>query len=265
VLADNPDLAAEVTRAYFATLQDFLNDPDKFQRAAARDASKPADVAARMLAGIKFAALDDNLADWLPAGSPTPGLAESAESIGKILADHGQPVALPGGDPMGILYAQTLAGIGKNRAGIPELISAGYRSAAYYPPLSGEEWTALSKKMRGTLLDEPITFRPGSTEVGEEFQDVLRAAAPKLAHYPAYRIVVEAHVTPSDQPGADHALSKQRADAVKRFLVWECRVPEDRVLAIGAGGSDPPPVIAGEGSRAWERRTRRARIMLVGD
>jgi hypothetical protein len=34
---------------------------------------------------------------------------------------------------------------------------------------------------------QPITFRPGSTEITEEFQDELRDAVPKLRHYPTYR------------------------------------------------------------------------------
>ncbi len=263
VLADNPALVTDVTRAYFATLHDFLNDPEKLRQAAARDTGKPADVAAKMLAGIKFATLDDNLTGWLRPGNPQ--LATNTESIRKILADYGRSVSLPNNDPLGILYGQVVAALGADRTGITNLPTSGYRDTTHYPPLDDEQWTELRTKVRGTLLEEPITFRPGSTVIPEEFQTILRAAVPKLAHYPAYRVVVEAHVTPSEDAVADVALSKERADAVKDFLVWECAVPENRVHTVGAGGSNPPPALASEGARAWERRTRRARIMLVGD
>ena len=73
--------------------------------------------------------------------------------------------------------------------------------------------------MRGTLLDEPIVFPPGQTEIPEDFQASIRDAAPKLANYPTFRVVVEAHVSPGDSSEADQALSEARALEVKRFLV----------------------------------------------
>ncbi len=134
----------------------------------------------------------------------------------------------------------------------------------YYPPLTPEQWDALSRQVRGTLLDEPIVFQPGQTEIPEDFQASIRDAAPKLANYPAFRVVVEAHVSPSDSPEADQALSDARALEVKRFLSVECGVPEDRILARGKGSSEPPQRYPDETDSSWERRARRARIFLVG-
>ena len=51
---------------------------------------------------------------------------------------------------------------------------------------------------------------------------------------------------------------------MKRFLMWECRGPEERILARGRGSAEPPQRFPGENQAAWERRARRARIYLVG-
>ncbi len=264
VLADDPALAETFTRTYFATLHDLLNDPNKFRAVAAKDTGKSPDEADIMLAGIRFTTLEENAVDWLSSTS-APTLADSIESIGTILSDGGQRVAIPRSDPLSLLYRRTIADVAADRGTIAPLLTAPPPSSTSYPALSDAEWKTLIPKVKGTLLDEPITFRPGSTQIPDDFQDAVRRAAPKLSHYPDYRIVVEAHVAPSEDAEADRLLSEERADAVKQFLRWECGVPGERIHTVGAGGTNPPERIADQSQRAWERRARRARITLVGE
>lgn len=291
VLAEDPALAETVTRAYFTALHDYLNDAAAFTEAAARDAGKnPAD-AATMLRGIRFATLDDNAADWLAENRrdrDAPRLADSVRQIQAILRDHGQRADLPNDDPSAILFRGTLGNVARHRDGIVALTATnagsggdkdlngpaainvanvtggGSRLGEYYAPLTAAQWNDLSQQVRGTLLDEPIVFRPGQAEIPEDFQTLIREAVPRLANYPNFRVVVEAHVSPGDSPEADQALSEARALEVKRFLMWECRVPEERVLARGRGSAEPPQRFANESQASWERRARRARVYLVG-
>ncbi len=266
VIADEPDLAETVTRAYFRALHELLNDPRAFREAAGRDAGKPPDVANTMLAGIKFAALEDNADTWLSQGKGAAAqLVAGFDSIVAILRDHNVPVALPSNDPLSLIYRPLVNRIATNRGDIPALSARRTAGAGFYKPLTDAEWDALSGKVRGTLLDRPITFRPGSTEIPDDFQDQLREAVPKLRHYPSYRIVVEAHVAASDQPEADQQLSDERALAVKRFLMWECGVPDERIRSIGKGAAEPPKRLTGESETSYERGRRRARLVLVGD
>lgn len=262
VLADDPKLAETFTACYFGTLHELLNNPDKLKAVAAKDSGKSLSDAEIMLSGIRFVDLEEDASHWMSL--TTPKIAESTESIAQILGDGGEPVALPNNDPYSLIFRQTITDVTRNPKGIVATNTKARRSGGYYKPLSGEEWSTLLTKVRGTLLDEPITFRPGSSEIPEEFQDQVRQAVPKLAHYPTYRVVVEAHVSPSDDPDADKALSEERALAVKRFLVWECGIPEERVFNIGLGGASPLPRQPGESQVAWERRARRAKIVLVG-
>ena len=276
LIDSDPELVKTVTHAYFEALHDYLNNAAAFTEAAAHDSGKsPAD-AETMLRGVRFATLDDNAQDFLheTRDQETP-LAESVRQIQAILRDHQQRIDLPNDDPKAILYRETLRSVAQSRGGIATLAggaaavntaAAGvHRLGEYYPPLTPEQWDALSKQVRGTLLDVPIVFPPGQTAIPEDFQASIRDAVPKLANYPTFRVVVEAHVSPSDSPEQDQALSEARALEVKRFLAADCGVPEDRILARGMGSSELPQRYPGESQAAWERRARRARIFLVGE
>ena len=270
----DPELVQTVTHAYFEALHDYLNNAAAFTDAAAHDSGKSATDAETMLRGIRFAALDDNVRDWLRDDRDQEArLSGSVRQIQAILRDHQQNIDLPNDDPYSILYRRTIQTVARQRAGIAALAGGAaannsgggaHRLGEYYAPLTPEQWDALSKQVRGTLLDEPIVFRPGQTEIPEDFQAAIREAAPKLANYPTFRVVVEAHVSPGDSQEADQQLSDARALEVKHFLSSECGVPEDRILARGEGSREPPQRYPDESRPAWESRARRARIFLVG-
>ena len=264
VLADDPRLAETFTRCYFGTLHELLNNPDTLKAVAAKDSGKSLAEAEVMLSGIRLIDLDENSTDWMSTAA-APKMADATDAVATILADSGQPPDIPNGDPYSLFFRQTIGDVSRDSAGIEPIIAKTRKSGGVYKPLTADEWKSLAAKVRGTLLDEPITFRPGSSEIPDEFQDEVRSAIPKLSHYPTYRIVVEAHVSPSDDPAADTALSEERAVAVKHFLMWECGVPEERIFTIGAGGASPPEMEPGESQSAWERSARRAKIVLVGD
>ncbi len=130
--------------------------------------------------------------------------------------------------------------------------------------LTNAQWNQLSTQVQGTLLDEPITFRQGQTQISEEEQGLIRDSLPKLENYPRSRLLVEAHVLPSESPEDDQKLSDDRASAVKNFLVTSCGIPESRIAAKGFGSSQPPERSAGESDQEWKRRSRSVRILLVG-
>ena len=269
----DPALVQSVTHAYFEALHDYLNNPGAFTDAAAHDSGKDAADAETMLRGVQFATLEANAQDWLhPSRDQDMRLAASVRQLQAILRDHQQGVDLPNDDPAAILYSETIRNVEKQRAGIAALgggaaNQAGadtHRLGEYYPPLTPEQWDAVSRQVRGTLLDEPIVFPPGQTEIPDDFQEVIRQAVPRLANYPTFRVVVEAHVSPGDSPAADQALADARALAVKHFLTVDCGVSEDRVLARGKGSTEPPQRYPDESDASWQRRCRRARIFLVG-
>lgn len=262
VLAEEPGLVEQVIHAYFATLHTFLNDPSEFQAAAARDSGKDADDASTMLSGIRFVPLDENRSQWLGRSGR---LAERAFSILEILRDAGKTIQPPAGDVRSLLNTSALAQVSSRPESVPAVAPRFSEAGTPFDPWGEAEWAAAAENVRGTLLDEPITFRPGSTEIPEAFRELVRESLPKLQHYPTHRLIVEAHVAPGDDAEGAVTLSKARAESVKRFLVEECGLPAARVHTIGAGDASPPERLEEEDYRAWQRRARRARVMLVGE
>lgn len=265
VVAKEPELAETVTRAYFQALHQMMNDPHAFRQAAARDTNQSAEIAGTMLGGIRFATLEDNVDSWLAQRKGAAQLDLSFDAIARILRDHNVGVSLPSDDLLSLIYRPLVNRVAANRRDIPALSARRTVDSGFYRPLTDAEWQSLGHKVRGTLLEQPITFRPGSTEIPEDFQDELREAVPKLRHYPTYRILVEAYVSKSGDAEADHALSEERALAVKRFLMWECGVADERVRSEGKGSTEMVASLPGESAIAFERRNRRAKLVLVGD
>jgi outer membrane protein OmpA-like peptidoglycan-associated protein len=85
----------------------------------------------------------------------------------------------------------------------------------------------------------------------------------RLAHYPKYRVIVNGYVSPGDDPEADRKLSEERALVIKRFLVEQGGVQEDRIYTQGLGSTDLPVHMSDESDAAWKRRARRAKIYLA--
>jgi outer membrane protein OmpA-like peptidoglycan-associated protein len=52
---------------------------------------------------------------------------------------------------------------------------------------------------------------------------------------------------------------------VKRFLVEECGLNDERIRSVGKGATDPIARLATESDTSYERRNRRARLLLVGE
>ena len=133
------------------------------------------------------------------------------------------------------------------------------------PPLASEQWAKLSTQVRCALVNGPITFRQGQTQISEEDKTEIRESLSKLEKYPRSRILVEAHVAPSDSAEADQKLSDDRALEVKHFLSMDCGIPESRILTKGYGSNQPPTRSADESDQEWNRRARSVRILLAGE
>jgi outer membrane protein OmpA-like peptidoglycan-associated protein/ABC-type amino acid transport substrate-binding protein len=271
-LASDPELANKVARAYFTTLHYYLDHADEFRELAAADSKKDATIAATMLNGVKFVPFVDNCRTWfgLDPKEPADGLVDAINRIGKILGEvgdlkgdplNGNPFSIVNSKPLRTIYeapAELLADEVKQPGATP--MPGG---AAFFRRLNDEEWKRVAEKTVGTLVDEPILFGSGSAGIPDDFQATLRDALFKLAHYPKYRVIVSGYVSPGSDPLADRQLSEERALVIKRYLVEQGGVQEDRVFAQGLGSTELPTHLPDESDAAWKRRARRAKIYLA--
>ena len=271
-LASDPALAEKVTRAYFNALNYYLDHADEFRELAAADSKKDVGTATTMLNGIKFVPFSENCRTWfgLDPKLPEDGLVDAINRIARILGEvgdlKGDPLA---GNPFSIVNSKPLRTLNDAPA---ELLANEVKltgptpmpgGAAFFRRLGDEEWKRVTQKVVGTLVDEPIIFGSGSSGVPEDFQPTLRDAIYKLAHYPKYRVVINGYVSPGSDPQADQQLSEERALVIKRYLVEQGDVQEDRIFAQGLGSTDLPTKLPGESEAAWKRRARRAKIYLA--
>lgn len=273
-LASDPALAEKVGRAYFKALQYYLDHADEFRELAAADAKKDAATAATMLNGIKFVPFGENCRTWLglDAAQPEDGLVDAIARIARILGEVGDLKGDPlHGNPLSIVHSKALRTLHDTPAELlanevpvpgPTPMRGG---AAFFRRLSDDEWQRVSRNVVGTLVDEPILFGSGSAGVPEDFQPTLRDAIYKLAHYPKYRVIIAGYVSPGSDVQADQQLSEERAQVIKRYLVEQGGVQEDRIFAQGRGSTELPSRDADESDAAWKRRARRAKIYLAAD
>jgi len=272
VLATDPDLVEKVARAYFLTLDYYLQHADEFRELAGADSHKDIATATTMLNGIKFTSFPENTQRWFPvSGQMVPtdeGVIDSINAVSRILGEVGDVKGDPlGGNPYSIVNSTVLKALAKAPgalvADMPKLVKIAPPDQPFFRALTAEEWQRVSGRVVGTLVDEPILFENGSSGIPEEFQAALRDAVYKLAHYPKYRLVVNGYVSPGSDPAADQALSAERAASIKRFLIEDGGVQEERINAVGKGATELPTRYEDESDAAWKRRCRRARIFFV--
>jgi outer membrane protein OmpA-like peptidoglycan-associated protein/ABC-type amino acid transport substrate-binding protein len=271
-LASDPGLAEKVARAYFNALNYYLDHADELRELAAADSKKDAAVATTMLNGIKFTPFSENCRTWfgLDAKVPEDGLVDAINRIARILGEVGDIKGDPlGGNPFSIVNSKPLRTLFEAPA---ELLAGEIKTpgptpmpggAAFFRRLSDDEWKRVAGKVVGTLVDEPIIFGSGSAGIPEDFQATLRDAVYKLAHYPKYRVIISGYVSAGADPQADQQLSEERALVIKRYLVEQGGVQEDRIFAQGLGSTELPAKSPDESDAAWKRRARRAKIYLA--
>lgn len=115
------------------------------------------------------------------------------------------------------------------------------------------------KKFTGVM--EGITFQQNSAEIKKSSFKLLDRAAKLLEEYPDLRIEVAGHT--SDEGERDHnvELSKQRAEAVKAYLVSK-GIAEDRITTVGYGPDKP---IADNKKKKGRERNRRIEFRLISE
>ncbi len=264
ILRNERPLVNVVTKSYFKALHHYLNRPEEMLRLASTYAKVTEGEAKKMLGGIAFASLQNNKDTWFGTGSTsTPMIVDAINRITDILVNCGDFEKDPlDHNPYTILNSQFIATLNE---GIEDLNTQTGRLTQNFPPLTAVQWLKLAANPIGTLVEEPVTFQSGTALLNEEAQELLEKAARRTIHYPRYRIVIEAGVSPGQNPEEDVKLSQERADAVREWLLSTAKLNENRVWARGLGSSQAPQRQPGESSPAWTRRCRFARLILTSD
>jgi outer membrane protein OmpA-like peptidoglycan-associated protein/ABC-type taurine transport system substrate-binding protein len=255
-----------VTEAYFKALHHYLNRPEELAALAGAYTKTPAATTHKMLAGLTFASLQENQNVWFGTTSTTNGtLIDSIQRIVDILINVGDLASDPlNANPHTITNRKILGDL-VNSQSIEKLTQQRLAPAKVFTALDDSAWETLARNPIGTLIEQPIIFQRGSSQIEEESEFLLNQCLSKTVHYPHYRIVVQASVAPGNDPEEDQKLSDLRAETIRSWLIKSSAIDENRIHAQGLGSTQVPSRLQDESFRSWEKRCRFAKILLVTD
>ena len=130
-----------------------------------------------------------------------------------------------------------------------------------FPALSQQQWQHMIEV--GTLKVKPVVFSSGSNNLPDNSKSLLNDTAETLKHYPTFRIRIEGHTGTRGDKKQNQALSQQRSDVVKDYLVSELNFDPARIQSIGKGGAEPLVRLQGESNRRFASRLKRVEITLL--
>jgi outer membrane protein OmpA-like peptidoglycan-associated protein len=266
-LRARPEMLEVLLREYFYTLKHYReNDAELLSDLEAATGLDETSVKS-LLTGVEWQSLSENAKQWFgvrtSGGLPEQRLVDTIHSTIGILADYGSVAAspLPDNDPYRITYSQFIAALQGKLA--PDDVPAPQQPAGEFPPLSESQWEHLQPV--GKLKIRPIVFASGSDALSLDDKRQLDEAAATLRHYPTFRILVRGHTSQKGDKQLNQALSQDRADAVARYLNITHGIPENRMRAVGLGGGEPLPQLAGESDRAYNYRLPRVELILAAE
>jgi outer membrane protein OmpA-like peptidoglycan-associated protein len=110
-----------------------------------------------------------------------------------------------------------------------------------------------------------VAFQSGTSDLSYEGKEELDRMMEILRHYPTFRVAVRGHTSTQGDAAANDTLSRDRADAVARYLTVTYGIDGHRMRVIGMGGGKPLPRSDGESDRAWQYRLPRVEVALLAD
>ncbi|MCK5516068.1 MAG: hypothetical protein KAI39_04265, partial [Desulfobulbaceae bacterium] len=183
---EHPEAVQALIKAYFQTLDQYMQDPISLQRDIREATSLSDDQINAMLKGVEWATLAENNSLWFTQNKggvkATEGLVDTINFALKILQASGdiESNPLPGSDPYRITNRQFIKAIAKNNKN-----SGGSPVDSLSRPFSrldNEKWMRLKKV--GTLKVDPIPFRRSTASFDHAGTEIIDAAASKLRRYP---------------------------------------------------------------------------------
>ncbi len=270
VLKDKPEMVEAFFEAYFETLSYYsTNREEMIQEMAKTTVFKTEEMIKKALERIAWFDLKTNYEEWFSLGG-TSTQTEKKEKIVRtiiqvrdVMQEIGELKTDPlQGNPYRIINSKILERIyGK---AIPEIsrIGAVLPTVTAFPALSGIDWAKL--RSIGTLKVSPITFDASTSRLTLEGAQVIDEAATLLIYnFPQYRVLIKGHTAPSGDEAANVALSQERADLVKNYLLQTHGIDPNRIKTVGMGSSEPLPRERNEAERTWRNRLARVEFILL--
>jgi outer membrane protein OmpA-like peptidoglycan-associated protein len=100
-----------------------------------------------------------------------------------------------------------------------------------------------------------IHFTTGSDEIMAGSYFTLDSLGETMLSFGNTFLQIEGNTDSRGNAAANKSLSQKRAEAVKKYLVENFKIPQERFVAVGHGSANPVASNANEDGRALNRRT----------
>lgn len=267
----SPERVNTLLSQYFRVLKLYRDQPELLLEEI-KDATRlDSKMAQALVGGVRWINLNENARDWfgvsVGGSKSTEGLVNTIESTVEILLDHNDfgSSPLPDRDPYRLQYRNFIESALKDSSQFGAVAGEGDVPNLHknFETLTPDQWDALMEI--GTLKIRPINFQSGTSRLGEQGVSEIDMAAANLTHYPNFRVLVRGHTGLRGDAPANRALSLERAEAVRKYLLEKHGLEEQRVRAVGLGSERPLMRDPGESDRSYEYRLPRVELSLVAE
>lgn len=176
----------------------------------------------------------------LISGATQTQAEQFADVLRPLLNEHAQLLILPS-------VAETTQ-INQRNANALAAIHSLKQSSSTTNPASQPDRIQLQKALNAQV----VNFASASSEIPAINRQILSQAIPILRHLPKYQLLIRGHTDSSGHSDQNRRLSKQRAEAVKAFLVAG-GLDEQRIATQGVGDDEPIASNATADGR-WQNR-----------
>jgi len=218
---------------------------------------------------VAWASLDENAKRWYgvdPNQRSSEALITAISSAANILVENGDfsSSPLPEGEPYLLTNSSFIKSLHQSyglSGGFT--VDGGKAQTNGFNALSPAEWDRLNEI--GSMKARKISFAPSTSNLTQEGREKIDEVVADLKHYPLFRIEIRGHTGTRGDSNANLELSRERANAVLKYVNDAHELDPNRMRAVGFGGSKPLPKKSGESSRAYNYRLPRVEIALVGE
>lgn len=229
-----------------------------------KDSKLTEQAASEVVSSIDWINLNRNASRWFGIRSPQNPMprfeiVEAIRLTDDILIQYGdfQTSPLPSQGPLHLLSSRSLSKIFEKQATGQKIEGLDSR----FSRLSIHQWNELTPV--ATLKLKPIKFRPGTNQLTAQAKEEILNIKNILSRYPRYRIRIEGHSSTQGDPELNKSLSKERAEAIKNYLIKNYQLTPNRILAVGKGADSPLTRGSDESYRAWLGRLPRVEFHLL--
>jgi len=264
----NGQVLQDFVKAYFDTIKYYSLQKIKHANFIAKDAGKAQDmdVGRKILEGIDFVDLEENLFLWFGQGDIPAKIPKQIEKTAELLVirskmDRGdvpRPAASIINDRFLVALKGELEDEKKAIAQFDKTISPELdkpeEKTYEFEEIAPEEVDRQTRRI-GELEVMKIRFRAGSAEVDPTAQDILDVFAETMREFPSLYCSVDGYTSSEGDLRMNKNLSKMRAFAIVNYLANEHGFPKQRFFARGHGPTNLIYKSNGEEDRIRSRRT----------